>query len=189
MVCDISLILSFLQELLEKGRFPSTLKVHVAAIAASHAPIDDQPVSRNNLDVRVLKGSRRLNPHRLVTVPTWDMPTVLRALKSPSFEPLQSVDLHPLTLKTALLLALASVKCMGDLQALSISCSYLEFGSNNSKIVLKPRHGNIPKVLSTSFRAQVITLSALPPFGARPGVESTLPCQGVENLYSAFRPF
>ncbi len=39
-VCDISLILSFLQELLEKGRSPSTLKVYVAAIAASHAPID-----------------------------------------------------------------------------------------------------------------------------------------------------
>ncbi len=30
-VCDISLILSFLQELLEKGRSPSTLKVYVAA--------------------------------------------------------------------------------------------------------------------------------------------------------------
>ncbi len=188
MVCDISLILSFLQELLEKGHSPSTLKVLVAALAASHAPICGQSVSRNNLDVRVLKGSRRLSPPRLVTVPTWDLPTVLRALKIPSFEPQQSVGLHPLTLKTAMLLALAYVKRMGDLQALSISRSYLEFGPNNSKIVLKPRHGNIPKVFSTSFRAQVITLSALPPFRARPGVEYTLPCQGVENLYSAFRP-
>ncbi len=47
-VCDISLILSFLQELSEKGRSPSTLKVYVAAIAASHAPIDGQSVGRNN---------------------------------------------------------------------------------------------------------------------------------------------
>ncbi len=54
-VCDVSLILSFLQELLEKGS-PSTLKVHVAAIAASHAPIDGQSVDRNNLVVRFLKG-------------------------------------------------------------------------------------------------------------------------------------
>ncbi len=37
--CDILLILSFLQELLEKGCSPSTLKIYVAAIAASHAPI------------------------------------------------------------------------------------------------------------------------------------------------------
>ncbi len=32
---------SFLQELLERGRSPSTLKVYVAAIAASHAPIEE----------------------------------------------------------------------------------------------------------------------------------------------------
>ncbi len=42
-LCYISLISSFLQELLEKGRSPSTLKVYVAAIAASHTPIAGQP--------------------------------------------------------------------------------------------------------------------------------------------------
>ncbi len=64
-LCDISLILSFLQELLEKSHSPSTLKVYVAAIAASHAPIDGQSVGRNNQVVRFLKGSRRLNPPAL----------------------------------------------------------------------------------------------------------------------------
>ncbi len=102
---------------------------------------------------------------------------MLRALKSPPFESLQSADLRPLTLKTALLLALASVKRMGALQALSVSPSYLKFGSTDSKIVLKPRYGYIPKVLST---VQVITLSALPPLEQDQGFESTLPCQGVE---------
>ncbi len=47
-----------------KDCFPSMLKVYVAAIAASHAPIDGQSVGRNNLVVRFLKGSRRLNPPR-----------------------------------------------------------------------------------------------------------------------------
>ncbi len=144
-VSDISLILSFLQELLKKGRSLSTLKVHVAAIAAAHAPIDGQSVGRNNLVVRFLKGSRRFNPSRPVTVPTWDLPTVLRALKSLPFEPLQSVDLPPLMLKTALLLALISVKRMGDLQVLSVSISCLKCGPNDSKIVLKSRHVYIPK--------------------------------------------
>ncbi len=162
-LCYISLILSLLQELLEKGRTPFTLKFYVTAIAASHAPIDGQSVGRNNLVVRFLMGPRRLNPPLPVTVPTWDLPTVLRALKSPPFELLQSVDLRPLMLKTTLLLALATVKCMGDLQALSVSPSCLEFGPNDSKIILKPRHGYIPKVLLTPFRAQVITLSAFPP--------------------------
>lgn len=88
---------------------------------------------------------------------------MLRALKSSPFEPLQSIDLHSLTLKTALLLALATVKQMGDLQVPSVSSSCLEFGPNDSKVVLKPRHGYILKVLSTPLRAQVITLLALPP--------------------------
>ncbi len=77
-------------------------------------------------------------------------------------EPLQSADLKTLSLKTALLLALASVKRVGDLQALSVSPACLEFGPNDSKVVLRPRHGYVPKVLYISFRAQVITLSALP---------------------------
>ncbi len=49
-----------------------------------------------------------MNPPR--TVPPWDLTTILRALKGPPFEPLQSSSLRVLSLKTALLLALASVK-------------------------------------------------------------------------------
>ncbi|KAL0204650.1 hypothetical protein M9458_002668, partial [Cirrhinus mrigala] len=160
--CDISVILSFLQELLDKGRSPSTLKVYVAAIAVFHAPIAGRSIGKNNLVVQFLKGSRRINPSRPHTIPAWDLSTVLRALKGPPFEPLTMVDLKPLTLKAALLLALVSVKRVGDLQALSISPSCLEFGPGDSKVILKPRHGYVPKVPSTPFRAQVVTLSALP---------------------------
>ncbi len=115
-------------------------------------------LKRPTSEIGLLKGFRRLNAPCNVTVPTWYLSTVLRALKSPPFEQLQSVDLRPLTLKTPLLLALPSVKRMGDLQALSVSPSCLEFGPNDSKIILKPRHGYIPKVFSTPFRAQMITL-------------------------------
>ncbi len=153
---ELVVVLSFLQELLDKGRSHSTLKVFVAAIAAFHAPKAGQLVGRDNSLVRFLKGARRLNPPRPLT--TWDLPTVLRALKGPPFELLQSTDLRSLSLKTALLLALASVKRVED----STSPACLEFGPNDSKVVLKPRHGYVPKVLSTPFRAQVITLSALP---------------------------
>jgi hypothetical protein len=38
----------------------------------------------------------------------------------------------------------------------------MEFGPNDSKVMLKPRHGYVPKVLSTPFREQIISLSALP---------------------------
>ncbi len=104
-----------------------------------------------------------LTPPRPRTVPPWDLPTVLRALKGPPFEPLQTASLRSLSFKTALLLALASVKRVGDPQALSINPACLEFGPNDSKVVLKPRLVYVPKVLSTPFRAQVIALSVLSP--------------------------
>ncbi len=39
-----------------------------------------------------VKCARRINPLRLRTVPPWDLPTVLRALKGPPFEPSQSTS-------------------------------------------------------------------------------------------------
>ncbi len=160
---DLSVVLSFLQEWLDKGHSPSTLKVYVAAIAASHDSIAGQLLGRNTSVVCFLRGAKRLNPPRPLTVPTWDLPSVLRALNGPPFEPLQSTTLWSLSLKTALLFSLVSVKSVGDLQVLSISPACLEFWPNDSKVVLKPRQGYVPKVLSTPFRAQVITLSMRPP--------------------------
>ncbi len=109
-----------------------------------------------------------MNPPRPCTVPPWDLPTILRALKGPLFEPLQSSSLRVLSLKTALLLALSSIKRVGDLQALSVNPIWLEFRPNDSKVILKPRMCYIRKVLSTSFRAQVIMLSMFfPPTGSQ----------------------
>ncbi len=88
---------------------------------------------------------------------------VLGALASPPFEPLQSVGLRELSLKTALLLALASVKRMGDLQALSVNADCMQFGPGDCNVMLKPRLGYMPKSLLTPFRAQVVVLSAFPP--------------------------
>ncbi len=178
------MVLSFLQELLDKGGSHSTLKVFVASIAAFHAPIEGQSVG-----VRFLKGARRLNPPRPLIVPTWDLPTVLRALKGPPFEPLQSTNLWSLSLKTALLLSLASIKRVGDLQALSISPACLEFGPNDSKVVLKPRHGYVPMVLSTPFRAQVITLSALPPSEEDRKLSLLCPVRALRIYFERSAPF
>ncbi len=120
-------------------------------------------IGRNDLIIRFLKGARRLSPPRPSTLPTWDLALVLDALTGPVFEPIQSASLRALSLKTALLLALASFKRVGDLQALSIEDSCIEFGPGDCRLTLKPRKGYMPKVLSTPFKAQVITLSAFRP--------------------------
>ena len=171
--CGVPQVLNFLQELLDAGRSPSTLKVYVAAIAAFADSARCRTLGRNELITRFLRGARRLNPPRPPLVPIWDLSLVLEALKAYPFEPLGSTELRYLTFKTVFLLALASVKRVGDLHALSVSAACLEFGPNDSLVILKPRHGYVPKVLGTPFRAQVISLSALPPGS---GDDSSLLC-------------
>ncbi len=108
--CPIAVVLSFLQDGFERRLSPSTLKVYVAAIAAHHDAVDGKSVGKHDLVVRFLRGARRLNPPRPHLVPSWDLPSVPTALKEEPFEPLQSVELKFLSLKTVLLTALASVK-------------------------------------------------------------------------------
>ncbi len=46
---DVSVVLSFLQEMLDKQRSSSTIKVYAAAIAAFHAPIAGRSVGRDSV--------------------------------------------------------------------------------------------------------------------------------------------
>ncbi len=93
-------------------------------------------MGKHDLVIRFLRGARRLNPPRPHLVPSWDLPSVLTALKGNPFEPLQSVELKFLSLKTVLLAALAMVNRVGDLQAFSVDDPCLEFGPGNSHVVL-----------------------------------------------------
>ncbi len=111
-----------LQQGLECRLSPSTLKVHAAAISACHDHIDAKSIGKHDLVVRFLRGVRRLNPPRPPSIPSWDLALVLRALQIAPFEPLQSADLRILSMKTLLLVALASIKRVGDLQAFSTNC-------------------------------------------------------------------
>ncbi len=103
-----------------------------------------------------------------MAVPCWDLSVFLEGLVAAPFEPLESAPEHLLTLKVILLLALTSLKRVGDLQALSVSEMCMDFAPGLVKVTLRPRPGYIPKVLSTSFRSQVVTLHSFhtPPFAS-----------------------
>ncbi len=121
-------------------------------------------------------------------IPTWICPLYWGPWKALLWA--ATVYEPPVTFaETALLLALASVKRVGDLQALSISPACLEFGPNDSKVVLKPRHGYVPKVLSTPFRAQVITLSALPPSEEDRELSLLCPVRALRIYFERSTPF
>ena len=61
--------------------------------------------------------------HRPQLPPAWDLDVVLRHLMSAAYEPLESLSLWPLTEKTLFLVALATSKRVGQLQAPSWTVS------------------------------------------------------------------
>ncbi len=85
-------------------------------------------------------------------------------------------------MKTLLLVVLASIKRVGDLQAFSVDESCLEFGPGDGHVVLRPRPGYVPKVPTTPFRDQVVSLQALPLEEADPALALLCPVRAL-RLY------
>ena len=78
------------------------------------ASLSSDPVIRD-----LLHSFRLSSAERVICPPAWDLSGVLTYLVSPAFEPLSQVSFRALTLKTLFLLALATAKRVGELQALS----------------------------------------------------------------------
>ena len=158
--CGSRQILPFLQEQLDRGKAFSTLRGMVAAIKA--ARIGESRLSANcsNLVALFLKGARRLRVQvRAPPVPPWDLGMVLEALQRAPFEPIESVNLKWLSLKTAFLLAVTSAKRIGELQALSVHRDLYRFRPDDGGVVLRPNPAFLPKILSETHLNQVIELS------------------------------
>ncbi|KAI2663885.1 Transposon Ty3-G Gag-Pol polyprotein [Labeo rohita] len=162
--CPVGSVLEFLQDRLSAGLSHSTLKVYVAAIAAYHAPLGGLSVGKNPLVTRFLRGALRLRPPVRPRVPSWDLSVVLDALCLPPFEPIEEISDCHLSFKTSFLLALSSLKRVGDLQALSVAPSFLDFAPGLSKAFLHPRTGYVPKVPSFAPRPVVLQAFCPPPF-------------------------
>lgn len=108
---------------------------------------------------------RRLRPPRRLVVPVWDLALVLQALRSAPFEPLAGAGLRDLSLKTAFLLAMASAKRVGELQALSVHESCCRWAPDGSGVTLWPNQSFVPKVPASTRSLQPLRLSRLDPGG------------------------
>ncbi len=111
-----------------------------------------------------LRGTLRLRPETRTRVPTWDLPIVLQGLSLAPFEPLEEVPAEFLTLKALFLLAISSLKRIGDLQALSVAPSCLEFAPSMVKAFFHPRPGYVPKVPANVVRSIMLQAFCPPPF-------------------------
>ncbi len=140
--CPVGTVLEFLQERLTAGAAATTLRVYVAAIAARRE-LDEIPLGRHRMVSAFMRGARRLRPVRPTAVPSWDLSVILEGLVTAPFEPLESASDRILTLKVVLLLALTSLKRVGDLQAFSVSETCMDFAPGLVKVTLRTFLGNV----------------------------------------------
>ncbi len=161
--CPVGTVLEFLQARLSAGLTHSTLKVCVAA-SAYHASLGGQSVGRNPLVTHFLCGVLRLRPPVRSQIPPWDLAVMLDALYRPPFEPIEEISNRHLTLKTVFLLAVSSLKRVGDLQALSVAPTHLDFAPGMAKAFLYPHAGCIPKVPYVTPQPVVLQAFSPPPF-------------------------
>ncbi len=151
---------------------------------SANRELDEIPLGRPQMVSVFMRGVRCLRPVRPIVVPFWDLSIVLEGLMGAPFETLESAPERILTIKVTLLLALTSLKRVEDLQALSISEKCMDFVPGLIKMTLRPRPGYVPKVLSTSFRSQVVTLHSFhpPPFSRGWKASRALSCPSIEDL-------
>ena len=101
-----------------KGLSVSSLRGYRSALSAVfrfHLPsLSSDPVLRD-----LLRSFRLSSAERVMRPPAWDLSKVLQYLVTSAFEPLSHTSFRALTLKTLFLLALATAKRVGELQALS----------------------------------------------------------------------
>ncbi len=130
--CPVGPVLEFLQEKLTTGAAATTLRFYIAAIAAWRE-LDEIPLGRHRMVSAFMRGVRRLRPVRPIAVPSWDLSVILEGLVAAPFEPLDSAPERILTLKVTLLLALTSLKRVGDLKALSVSEMCMDFATRTGQ--------------------------------------------------------
>ncbi|KAL0166181.1 hypothetical protein M9458_038025, partial [Cirrhinus mrigala] len=129
----------------------STPKIHVAAVSANHDLVEGRSVGKHDLFIRFLRGAWRLKPGCTAS----PLEICLWSLRPTSF------GFCALSMKMAFLTALTSVKRAGNLQALSVNVSCLEFGPANSHVVLGTWPEYVP-VVPTTLIEHVVTLQAIP---------------------------
>ena len=147
--CSVVDLLCFLQDLVDKGKAFSTVKVYLAAISACHVGFGDKPAGQHPLVCCFMKGARRKLPVSRPLVPLWELSRVLDALSLHPFEPMEVAEMKFVSLKTALLLALTTAKRVSDLQALSIRPSCLQFSQGLTKVCFRPNPAFVPKVVES----------------------------------------
>lgn len=87
--------------------------------------------------------------------PLWDFPTVLAVVSCSQFEPLEQAELKLLSLRTAILIALALAKHVVEMHAPSVDQLCILFSPDNTKVSMRLNPAFIPKTLVMCYLIQL----------------------------------
>ena len=131
----------------------------LSAVFRFHLPsLSSDPVIRD-----LLRSYRLSSAERVLRPPAWDLSKVLTYLVSPAFEPLSQASFRALTLKTLFLLALATAKRVGELQALS---SIVTFVAGDACLSYIPQFVAKSESLTRSIPRSFFLVKSLADFAA-----------------------
>ena len=115
---------------------PSTFAGYRSAIAAIHQGFSDGSTVSSNTDLStLLKGIFVVMAKPRTLKETWDLPTVLRYLAGPPFEPLATAPLKSVAIKTAFLIQLASARRVSWVHSCRIDPSHLRWENGGVRLL------------------------------------------------------
>ncbi|XP_078500130.1 uncharacterized protein LOC144755257 [Lissotriton helveticus] len=151
-----STVLKYLTHLLETNLSSSSLRVHLAAIVAYTRGETGKSFFTSMIVKRFLEGAKRIAPPKRLPAPAWNLNIVLTELMKAPFEPMHKATLQMLTLKTAFLVAITSLRRVSELQALTLQEPYIQI--HNDRVVMRTDPHFMPKVVSKFHINQTIQI-------------------------------
>ena len=156
----VNQISAFLMAIFEEGKQVSTIRNYRSAIASVHKGFSDgSTVGSNNTIHHLLKGMFNTRPPGRTLPPSWSINDILRVLAEPPYEPMQDTSLELLTHKTLFLIAAASARRRGCLQALTLRPGHIRFENGGVRLIPDPQF--LAKNQTMTFTPQEIFLPSL----------------------------
>ena len=131
----LSDVLNFLAELFDQGLQYRTINTVRSTLSSTLPQYDGYLVGQHPLVTRLMKGIYNSRPAVQKLFPSWSVKTVLITLKS--WSPASSLSLKLLSLKTVMLVALATAKRASSIKLLTTKSGYMQM--SEGKIVMQPQ--------------------------------------------------
>ena len=185
-VVKVAEFLNVLRTVEHKGKplAPSTIAGYKSAVAAIHKGFPDGTTVSSNTDLSTLiKGLFVVSARPRTLSETWDLPTVLKYLAGPPFEPIHTAPLRSVAVKTAFLVQLASARRGSWVHSCRIDACHLRW--ENGGVRLLPSL-LLDKNQSVSFTPSEVFLFSLKEFP--PDDKVHCPVQALKRYLELTKP-